>query len=199
VVEDRFRPVTREETARFRRLHALPSEFWLYVANLYPHKNHVRLLQAYRRLKDEGMKVWPLVLRGDLGETSDEVNATLDGLGLRADVRFVGRMERDDMPLLYGCAAALVFPSLHEGGGMPLIEAMACGCPVVASDLPIVHEVAGGGAVYFDPSDVGSIDAPIWTGADLAGALPLPRLRTGACAPRGRRCARACGRVQGGD
>jgi glycosyltransferase involved in cell wall biosynthesis len=159
VVEDRFKPVAPEEAARFRSTHALPQGFWLYVANLYPHKNHVGLLRAYRKLKDEGVGVWPLVLRGDPGGAEEQVNASLNELGLRDDVRFLGRLDREDLPLLYGCASALVFPSLHEGGGIPLIEAMACGCPVVASNLLVVHEAAGDGAVYFDPSDVGSIAA----------------------------------------
>jgi len=159
VVEDRFKPVAHEEAAQFRSTHALPREFWLYVANLYPLKNHVGLLRAYRKLKDKGVEVWPLVLRGDPGGAEEEVNAALNELGLRGDVTFLGRLDREDLPRLYACASALVFPSLYEGGGIPLIEAMACGCPVVASDLVVAREAAGDGAVYFDSSDVGSIAA----------------------------------------
>jgi glycosyltransferase involved in cell wall biosynthesis len=157
VINPRFEPAATEVTLNFRAKYSLPDRFWLYVAHLYPHKNHLRLLQAYYDLKVNGFTPWPLVLRGEPAGAEVAVAEMITSLGLEKDVIMLPRLEEPELPMLYSAATALVFPSLYEGGGIPVIEAMACGCPVVASDIAVVKEFADQAASYFDPLDTGAI------------------------------------------
>jgi len=157
VVPSSFRVAVREPRAEFRRRHGLPDQYWLCVAHYYPHKNHHVLLRAYRRLRDTGAPTWPLVLRGDAAGAEREIEAAVSALGLRDSVLQLPRLPRSEMPGLYAAAAAFVFPSLYEGCGIPVLEAMSCGCPVAASDIAASREFAGSAALYFDPTDEASI------------------------------------------
>ena len=166
VLEDDLRPAAAADSARFREVHRLPERFWLYVAHFHAHKNHLRLLEAYRRLAGEG-PAWPLVLRGDDKGAKRDVERRVLELGLQNDVIFLPPLEAAGLPLLYSAATALVFPSLYEGGGLPVVEAMACGLPVAASRIPPVMEFAGAAALGFNPTDVPSIAAAM---RELAGS-----------------------------
>jgi glycosyltransferase involved in cell wall biosynthesis len=119
--------------------------FLFYPANAWPHKNHERLFEAVALLRREHRDL-RLVLTGD----HDDVPDFVDGRG---------RVSQDELVGLYRRASALVFPSLYEGFGQPVLEALACGCPVACSDLPPLREVAGDAALYFDPFDPESIAA----------------------------------------
>ena len=121
--------------------------FLLYPARPWPHKNHARLFEAFARLRGERPEL-RLVLtgEGDFGALPDNVEAR-------------GRVSRDELVDLYRRASALVFPSLYEGFGMPVLEAMACGCPVACSNATSLPEVAGEAARLFDPLDVDEIGA----------------------------------------
>jgi glycosyltransferase involved in cell wall biosynthesis len=157
IVSDSFQPVSSDNAIELRRKYGLPDQFWLYVANFLPHKNHLRLLQAYHHLKLNGIASWPLVLRGDDHGAEGEIKRLITQLNLKNDVRFLPRFDEGELPGLYSAAAALVFPSLYEGAGMPVIEAMACGCPVIAANIPPMREAAAEAASYFDPNEVASI------------------------------------------
>ena len=157
VLENRFHPAASAAIAEFRRRLELPERFWLYVAHDYPHKNHLRLLEAYALSGIPERSRWPLILRGDNLERNASVQDALKRLDLTWAVRFLPRLTKDELPLLYGAASAQVYPSLYEGGGMPVIEALACGCPVAASDLPPVREFAGDAVICFDPRNVEAI------------------------------------------
>jgi len=157
ILDMRFKPAAGDIVDAFRAKYRLPAKFWLYVAHMYPHKNHVRLLQAYHDLKVRGFKPWPLVLRGDPGGAEVVIRQTLKRLELERDVILLPRLEGSELPALYSAASALVFPSLYEGGGIPVIEALACGCPITASDIPSVREFAGDAASYFDPLNTDAI------------------------------------------
>jgi glycosyltransferase involved in cell wall biosynthesis len=140
--------------------------FLLYPARPWPHKNHARLFEAFALLRAERPEL-RLVLTG--GGHGDDVPAGVEVRGLVA---------LDELVSLYRRAAALVFPSLYEGFGQPVLEAMACGCPVACSDIPALAEVAGDAVRTFDPEDVASIAAGVReTVADGAryGALGLER------------------------
>ena len=145
------------DTSSFRVRYGLPYRFWVYVAHFYPHKNHRRLLEAIRILREDGFSPWPLVLRGDDHGEEDAVRKTIREFRLEDQVIFLPRLEAKELPILYSTATALVFPSLYEGGGIPVIEALACGCPVLAANIPATREYAGSAANYFDPSDTSSI------------------------------------------
>jgi glycosyltransferase involved in cell wall biosynthesis len=164
IVDDSFRPPAPEAVARLRARHALPERFWLYVAHHYPHKNHATLLRAFA--EQDGPR-WPLVLRGD---GTEALRATAAELGIADRVHFLPPLEGADMPTLYGAASGLVFPSLFEGGGIPVLEAMACGCPVVASDIPTTREFAAEAARRFPATDVEALRAAL---REVEESVPL--------------------------
>jgi glycosyltransferase involved in cell wall biosynthesis len=166
VLEAIFRPPDGATLNRLRERYRLPPEFWLYVAHAYAHKNHERLLQAYRAIRLENPGAWPLVLRGNCQPGSPTLEKLSARLGLGEHVIVLPTLNRDDLPALYGAASALVFPSLYEGGGIPILEAQACGCPVVASDIAAVREFAGEAALYMNPQSVADIKRAMMTVAD---------------------------------
>lgn len=157
IVDDSFKPVDNKKVIDFRRKYNLPEFFWLYVAHFYSHKNHRRLLEAYHGLIKQGFIPWPLVLRGDDHGELPEINKLICELGIGKDVIFLPRLEEGDLPILFSAASALVFPSLYEGGGIPVLEAMACGCPVAASSIPTMREFGGDAVLMFDPLIINSI------------------------------------------
>lgn len=127
----------------------LPFPYMLYVGNCKFHKNLPRLLEAFRRA-ELGPEV-RLVLSGQIGRVTADLAVSL---GLSERVVLSGPVAEVDLPKLYRGAIALVMPSLLEGFGLPLLEAMACGTPVVASDSSSIPEVVGGAGLLFDPYDV---------------------------------------------
>lgn len=157
VLPARWDPAPPEERLRVRTEFGLPDRFWICVAHFYPHKNHVRLLEALHEMKAGGRQPWPLVLRGDPHGSEMEVDEAVRRFDLKGDVIILPPLEETDMRALYSAASALIFPSLYEGSGIPVMEALACGCPVVASDIPPVSENAGDAAIYIDPGSVASI------------------------------------------
>lgn len=166
VVSPRFAPRPADEVEAFRRRLALPPAFWLYVANAYEHKNYARLFAACARLRAEG-RAWPLVVRAD---PSPRLARMAAESGLGDGVVLLPPLAETEMPLLYSAASAFVFPSLFEGAGLPLMEALACGCPCAASDIPTTREFAGGAAETFDPLDVESIAGKMAALHDSAAA-----------------------------
>ena len=140
-----------------RRTYGLPSVFWLYVASLNRHKNHVRLLEAYAEVRRRRPDAWPLVLRADRKRRDEHVFQRIEELNLKAHVLFLPTQDRTEMAGLYGAASALVYPSVFEGGAMPICEGLVCGCPVVAADLPVIRECARDAARYFNPFSVPEI------------------------------------------
>jgi alpha-1,3-rhamnosyl/mannosyltransferase len=176
VLERVFEGAGPEVIERCRRQLGLPERFWLYVAHMYQHKNHERLLLAYRDVTRDRPDAWPLVLRGDLQQAS-RVPELIRELGIERRVVILPTMAREDLPALYSAASALVFPSLYEGAGIPVLEAQACGCPVVASRIPALCEFAGDAAVFFDPMDVADIHrAMIGVADDDGGRERMRRL-----------------------
>lgn len=130
---------------------ALPERYVLYPANMWPHKNHAQLLQAFAALGDPDL--W-LVLTG---QTYGHENL----LAGQPRVRHLGHVPAGELPALYRGATAVVFPSLFEGFGLPPLEAMACAIPVAASDRGAIAEVCGDAALLFDPDDVEAMTAAI--------------------------------------
>ena len=123
--------------------------FLLYPARPWAHKNHARLFEAFARLRRERPELrFVLTGEGDFGT-------------LPAGVEARGRVSRDELVDLYRRAGALVFPSLYEGFGMPVVEAMACGCPVACSNATALPEIAAGAARLFDPRDVDELAAAV--------------------------------------
>ena len=134
----------------------LGQRYLLYVGTLQPRKNLVRLVEAFSQMRDGGLQ---LVLAGQRGWMADPIFRRVEELALTDAVVFPGYVQEADLPVLLSSAIGFAFPSLHEGFGFPVLEAQACGTPVVASNTSSVPEVAGDGAQYVDPYDTASIAA----------------------------------------
>lgn len=128
--------------------------FFFYPANFWPHKNHEALLTAYRLYAQAAAsRAWPLVCTGHPDERMELLRELRDGLGLKDRVIFLGHVPDDAFTALWARAGALVFPSLCEGFGMPLLEAMRFGVPIIAADSSALPEVAGDACVPVDARD----------------------------------------------
>lgn len=148
------RPAAKAWAAAKHRLH---EPFFLYVARLeYPGKNHLRLIEAFDRFKAETSSRWQLALAGADWHGADEIHAARARARFGADIQCLGFVPDGDLPSLYRAASAFVYPSLHEGFGLPPIEAMACGCPAICSPRGALAEVVGDAAIIADPLDVGA-------------------------------------------
>ncbi len=141
-----------ESLERIRDSFALPSDFLLFVGAQEPRKNLTRLLMALRLVHDRYQKI-PLVLVGRKGLDSENVQKNIRKLALGSWVKMVGYVDEIELKHIYRLASAFVFPSLMEGFGIPLLEAMACGLPIVTSRSSALSEIAQDAAVYIDPED----------------------------------------------
>jgi glycosyltransferase involved in cell wall biosynthesis len=136
-----------------RRKYRLPEDFIIYPAFTWPHKNHLRLFESmliYRRKYHRDIK---LVLTGNPRENQQNIMRYLDDHDLRDHVISLGFVPSEDMPAIYGNASLMVYPSLFEGFGLPVVEAMAAGCPVACSNTTSLPELVGDTAETFDPTD----------------------------------------------
>jgi glycosyltransferase involved in cell wall biosynthesis len=150
-VDPVFRPLPADQVAAFRRRQGMPDRFVLFVGTLEPRKNLVRLVEAFARIRDGRTR---LVLAGGKGWLYGELFARVEGLGLQGEVVFPGYVNNDDLYLWYNAATALAYPSVYEGFGLPVLEAQACGTPVLTSDVSSLPEAAGDAALLVDPYDV---------------------------------------------
>jgi glycosyltransferase involved in cell wall biosynthesis len=134
-------------------------DYFLFVGTIQPRKNLERLIKAYDQSYGQTPNGPKLVLAGSKGWLSDEIYKLRDSFNLQKKVLFLGRVEDSRLPALYSGAIGLVFPSLFEGFGLPILEAFACDCPVICSNIPSLREVAQNSAILIDPEDTKSISA----------------------------------------
>ena len=146
------------------RRYGITSDYALYIGTLQPRKNLVRLVQAFSKLNSQAperaggkLSNLTLVLAGSQGWLYDEIFAEVKRLGLEGRVLFTGRVADEDKAALMSGATMLVFPSLYEGFGLPVVEAMQCGTPVICSNTSSLPEVAGDAALLVDPLDVDAL------------------------------------------
>jgi glycosyltransferase involved in cell wall biosynthesis len=151
-----FKPQTREAVARARERYGLPERYLLSVGTIEPRKNLGRVLTAFERLRGEGL-VDAFVIVGKRGWLYDDFFAQLEQSPEKQAVIFPGWVEDGDLPAIYAGAAAVAFPSEFEGFGLPALEGMACGAPVVCSGTSSLPEIAGNAALLVDPTDTSEI------------------------------------------
>ncbi len=175
-----FRPIDREVAKEHvRSRFGLSYDFILFVSTIEPRKNVAGLLRAYRRLRDDYKLPYGLVLAGARGWLADEVYALVDDLNLSGYCRFLGPVSNDDLVYLYNAAACLAHPAFYEGFGLPPLEALACGTPVVVSDVASLPEVVGDAALIVDPNDTEALTVALWrllTDPDLRATLRVKGL-----------------------
>ena len=153
-VDAAYHPRTAEEILATLAKHRLEhSAYLLVVATLEPRKNLARLVRAYAALPTATKARHPLVIVGARGWLNNELERTLAPLEAAGTVRRLGYVGEDELPQLYAGAHAFAFPSLYEGFGLPVLEAMASGVPVLTSNVSSLPEVAGDAALLVDPND----------------------------------------------
>ncbi|CAK3665007.1 glycosyltransferase family 4 protein [Vibrio crassostreae] len=161
-VADSFRPYAKDECdGLLRSLKIKHNHFVLSVATLEPRKNLSKLIDAYKLLPSSVRNQYPLVLVGDQGWKNIELMNNAKELVERGQIIFTGYLADDDLKHLYASAAAFVYPSLYEGFGLPVIEAMASGSPVITSNIGATAEVAASGALLVNPCDEVAISKAI--------------------------------------
>ena len=155
-VESRFLPVTgKNEIERVRQKYGLGAEDFIFsLGTVQPRKNYGRLVEAFHRLDRQDML---LVIAGGKGWLEETFYQKLDELDLRDRVKMIGFADDLDLPALYSAASVFAFPALYEGFGLPPLEAMACGTPVVTSNLSSLPEVVGDAGIQVDPYNVDAI------------------------------------------
>lgn len=139
-----------------KQRYSLPERFLLFVGTLEPRKNLPRLLEAYALARRQ-VSLPPLVLAGAPGWQHERILTQARRLGIEQHLRFAGYIPREHLPGVYAAASALLYPSLYEGFGLPPLEAMGCGTPVLASNTSAMPEVVGDGGILIDPRDTQQI------------------------------------------
>ncbi len=153
------------ETADFQVVQErlkIQKPYLLYVGTIEPRKNLIRLIQAFDWLKKEKQIPHQLILAGGGGWKTEEIHQAAETARFAEEIRFTGYLSSEEKNALYQKADAMVFPSLYEGFGMPPLEAMLFGCPVICSDAASLPEIVGEAAELVDPLDVEAIADGIW-------------------------------------
>lgn len=155
---DAYRLRSEAETAAFKSKQSLDKPFFLFISRLeHPGKNHLRLIEAYEKFKDASQREICLVLGGAPWHGAEVIQDRVKQSKYADSILMPGFIAEEDLPLWYASAEALVFPSLIEGFGLPVVEALACGLRVATSDRGSLPEVGGDAAIYFDPENVSQI------------------------------------------
>jgi glycosyltransferase involved in cell wall biosynthesis len=160
---ERFFPGDPEQSkGEVARRYGLRQPFFLYIARLeHPGKNHVRLIAAFDEFKTSTHSDWQLVLAGSDWHGAEAIHAAIARSTFATDIRRLGFVPDAELPTLYRAADVFIYPSLYEGFGMPPLEAMACGCPVISSARGSLGEVLGDAATIVEPEEIHSITREI--------------------------------------
>jgi glycosyltransferase involved in cell wall biosynthesis len=160
-VDEQFKSATlpkEEIRSILKEKYNFPPTYILCVSRFDPHKNILRLLEAYKKAVDDGFNGHLVFVGGrHMPEYSNKIDQLIESLDLKERVFIAPHIEEGHMPLVYQGSELLIFPSLYEGFGLPIIEALACGIPVVSSHIEALKEVSGGHALFIDPYDISAI------------------------------------------
>jgi glycosyltransferase involved in cell wall biosynthesis len=142
-----------DDAARLGKYGLKAGTYLFFPGHTWHHKNHRAAIEALRILRDKYGLTPMLICTGGAREAQPAIQRQIAESGLQGQVRFLGYCPHDDLPAIYRGAGCLIFPSLFEGFGMPVLEAMACGCPVVCSNTTSLPEIAGDAALLVEPTD----------------------------------------------
>ena len=158
---ENYKPVNEKEIEKIKQKYNLNDPFILYVGGLAPNKNVEKIIKAYYKLKKQGT-THKLIITGVKRYKYKSIFETIDKLNLQKDVIFTGYVPDEDLPALYNAADLFVYPSLYEGFGLPPLEAMACGAPVITSNTSSLSEVVGDAGIIVNPYDVDELTNKIY-------------------------------------
>lgn len=171
-IDEIFRPIDdMEELERIKKVYRIKGDFILTVSLISPRKNLIRLIEAFKALRDQKKIDSQLVIVGRKAWLYEDVFREVASSGLEEDVIFCGHIPREHLLCLYNAATLFAYPSLYEGFGLPILEAMACATPVMASNVSSMPEVCGEAALLVDPYDIEELASAI---ADI---VSKPHLR----------------------
>ena len=156
-VEPQFYPRSKDEVVEVLNKYKIHFKYFLFLGTLEPRKNIIRLIEAFIRLKQEGNVETRLVITGRKGWLYKEIMEKIQQSPFSQDIVFTGFIDDEDLPFLYSGAEMFLYPSLYEGFGLPVLEAMACGTPVITSNLSSLPEVTGEAGILIDPLKVEEI------------------------------------------
>lgn len=148
--DKKYKNIPNINKKRLEDKYGIKFPFILYIGSLSPRKNLPCLIKAFRKLKKQTDLQHKLVIGGGKKWKADEIIKTVDG-EMKKDIIFTGHIDDQDVPFLYNLADLFVYPSFYEGFGLPILEAMACNCPVICSNTSSMLEVGGDAAIYFNP------------------------------------------------
>lgn len=179
-INENYKPYNPIESRKYiSNRYRCSENYILTVGTIEPRKNILSLMKAYKVLKDKYNVIHKLVIAGARGWNNSSFNKDYEKIGFKTDeVIFLGYVPEEDMPKLYSGAEIFVFPSIYEGFGIPLLEAMACGCPVIVSNMSSMPEVIGEAGILVNPNDINEfvkimhkvlIDSQIKTGLRILG------------------------------
>jgi glycosyltransferase involved in cell wall biosynthesis len=170
-----YRPLPPAEVTTFKRAKGLPERFWLFLGTLEPRKNLVTLIEAYAALAPADRL--PLILAGGKGWDYQPIFDAVERHGLQSAVQFPGYLPFAELPFWYNGADCFLYPSVFEGFGLPALEAMACGTPVIVSDASSLPEVVGTAGICLPPRDVSAWTAALQRAAQDSGWRESARAR----------------------
>ncbi len=149
--------IDSETKRQIKGKYNLPDKYILYLGTIEPRKNIAKIFEAYSQLNKDIKKEHKLVIAGGKGWKCDDILNIPKKLGFSEDIIFTGYVNEEDKPIIYSMAEVFIFPSLYEGFGMPVLEAMAAGIPVITSNCSSLPEAGGDAAIYVNPKDSSSI------------------------------------------
>jgi glycosyltransferase involved in cell wall biosynthesis len=156
-----FRPVPPEETGETRRRLGIEDEFILFVGTIEPRKNLLTLVRAFTEILRHTPLCPQLVIVGREGWLSDDLHSFIERSGIRERLLLTGYLPEQDLAALYSSCSLCVYPSLYEGFGLPPLEAMACGAPVITSNIPTIVETVEASARLVSPTDMRALASAI--------------------------------------
>ena len=159
-VDERFKPLddaARIDTAK--KKYGITKKFIFNIGSIEPRKNISGLVEAYAMLPDQIQEEYDLIIGGGKGWKNSTLYETVVRLKLEDRVKFIGFVDDEDLPYLYNGATIFVYPTFYEGFGLPVLEAMACGCPVISSNVSSIPEVVGAGGLLVNPEKTNEIAA----------------------------------------
>lgn len=163
-VDSKFRPLTKSEKDVVKSQYNLPDQYLFFLGNTVPKKNMKGMLYAYTKYHDEAASPLPLVIAESTAQELQTVLRSIDRADLQDMIQLTGYVPHNELPGIYAAATLFIYPSLRESFGIPIIEAMACGTPVIASNTSSMPEVAGGAAYLINPYNAEEIaQAMLWT------------------------------------